>query len=73
MDRLLAISRLVKKGETGIEPASLGTRERMQVAGAAKPRAEFFPGTFQEFCFQAQREAEDFALLLARVGGKARA
>ena len=73
MDRLLAISKLVRKGETPVELSSLGTAGRVLVAGKVKPRAEFFPGSYREFRFQAVREAEDFGLLLSRVNGRARA
>jgi hypothetical protein len=73
MDRLLAISRLVKKGETPVELSTLGTAGRVRVAASLKPRAEFFRGSYREFRFQAVREAEDFALLLSRVDSRARA
>ena len=72
MDRLLANTRLVKKGENEVSLAGLYTSGRMQVASAMKPRAEFFPGSFREFRFQAAREAEDFSLLVSRLGAKAR-
>lgn len=72
-DRLLAISRLVKKGETPVGPASLYTSGRVRVAEAGKPRAEFARGSYREFRFQALREAEDFSLLMSRMAGKARA
>jgi len=73
MDRLLAISRLVRKGETELELSSLGTADRVLAAGSPKPRAEFIPGSYREFRFQAVREAEDFELLLSRVNSRARA
>ena len=72
MDRLLASARLVKKDEIEVPFTSLYTSGRMQVAAALKPRAEFFPGSFREFRFQVVREAEDFELLMSRLGSRAR-
>jgi len=70
MDRLLSAGRLVKKGETAVEIATLDTADRMRIV---KPRAEFERNSFVNFRFQAVREADDFALLMTRVKSRARA
>ena len=72
LDRLLSAARLVKRGEAEVELSGLGTSGRVLVARGEKPRAEFERGSFLNFRFQAIREAEDFAALLARLPGKAR-
>jgi len=72
MDRLLKAARLVKRGETEVEISSLFTSGRVLVAGSVKPRAEFEPGSYREFRFQAVREADDFARLLSRVNSPVR-
>jgi hypothetical protein len=72
LERLLSAARLVRRGESEVGLSGLGTSGRVLIARGGKPRAEFERGSFLEFRFQAIREAEDFAALLARVQGRIR-